>query len=350
MRCEGQALRGPAQTGPSLFAFIVTVAIAGCRGHAAGETPVVRVGYFANVTHAPAIVGLLQGFFAAELGTGVRLEPHTFNAGPEAVEALFSDALDLTYIGPNPAINAFARSEGAAIRIIAGAASGGAALVVQPSITTPAQLRGTHIASPQLGNTQDVALRAWLRTQGLTANMEGGGDVAVVPQANAQTLETFRAGRIQGAWVPEPWASRLVLEGGGAVLVDERSLWPEGRFVTTHVIVRTAFLREHPDLVAAFLRGHVRAVDFVNAEPARAKAIVNAGIAAVTSRAVPDSVMDRAWANLTFTVDPIATSLRGSADAAVAAGLLRPVRLDGIYDLAPLNRILTAAGRPPVVE
>lgn len=331
-------------------AALLAAAVTGCRGRSAGEAPVVRLGYFANVTHAPAIVGVRQGRFTEALGDRARLETRTFNAGPEAIEAIFSGALDVTYIGPNPAINAFARSNGEAIRIVAGAASGGAALVVLPSITGVAQLRGTRLASPQLGNTQDVALRAWLRTQGLATSQEGAGDVSVMPQANAQTLETFRTGRIQGAWVPEPWASRLVLEGGGHVLVDEKDLWPGGRFVTTHVIVRTAFLREHPDLVERLLRGHLQAVDFVNAEPARARVIVNEGIAAVTGRALPDSVMLRAWGHLTFTVDPIAGSLRKSADDAVAVGLLDPVRLDGIYELGPLNRILATAGRPPVAQ
>jgi len=312
--------------------------------------PVVRLGYFANVTHAPAIVALEQGWFAEALGAGVTLEPRTFNAGPEAVEALFSEALDLTYIGPNPAINAFAQSEGQAIRIVAGATSGGAALVVQPSIAKPSDLAGKKLASPQLGNTQDVALRAWLKTQGLSANLEGGGDVGVLPQANAQTLETFRAGDIQGAWVPEPWATRLVLEGGGSVLVDERSLWPDGKFVTTHVIVRTKFLEQHPELVAAVLRAHVRAVDFVNAEPAAAREIANAGIAKITGKALPATVIEGAWKNLTFTVDPIAASLRKSAEDATAVGLLDPVNLDGIYELGPLNEILAAAGKPPVAH
>jgi NitT/TauT family transport system substrate-binding protein len=324
----------------------------GC-GEGSGVEPapsVVRLGYFANVTHAPAIVALEQGWFAEALGAGVRLEPRTFNAGPEAVEALFSEALDLTYIGPNPAINAFAQSEGQAVRIVAGATSGGAALVVQPSIAKPADLAGKKLASPQLGNTQDVALRAWLKSQGLSANLEGGGDVGVLPQANAQTLETFRAGDIQGAWVPEPWATRLVLEGGGTVLVDERSLWPDGKFVTTHVIVRTKFLEQHPELVAAVLRAHVRAVDFVNAEPAAARELVNAGIAKITGKALPAAVVEGAWKNLTFTVDPIAASLRKSAEDATAVGLLDPVTLDGIYALGPLNEILAAAGKPPVAH
>ena len=337
---------------PVLVCLLLAAWLPACGDSArqAAAPAVVRLGYFANVTHAPAIVGLEQGWFAEELGAGVKLEPKTFNAGPEAVEALFSDALDITYVGPNPAINAFAKSEGKAIRIVAGATSGGAALVVQPALAKPADLVGKKLATPQLGNTQDVALRAWLKAQGLSANLEGGGDVAVVPQANAQTLETFRAGEIQGAWVPEPWATRLVLEGGGVVLVDERSLWPDGQFVTTHIVVRTQFLEQHPDLVAAVLRAHVRAVDFANAEPAKARELVNAGIAKVTGKALPAAVIEGAWEKLHFTVDPIASSLRKSAEDATAVGLLDPVKLDGIYELGPLNEILTAAGKPPVAH
>jgi NitT/TauT family transport system substrate-binding protein len=336
-----------------LAAHLITLSLAGLLagcGAEAQRPAAVRLGFFANVTHAPALVGMEQGWFAEALGPDVALETRTFNAGPEAVEALFSEALDLTYIGPNPAINAFAQSQGQAIRIVAGATSGGAALVVQPAIAKPADLAGKKLATPQLGNTQDVALRAWLREQGLGANLEGGGDVAVLPQANAQTLETFRAGEIQGAWVPEPWATRLVLEGGGAVLVDERTLWPDGEFVTTHLIVRTKFLEQHPERVAAVLRAHVRAVDFANAEPERARALVNGAIAKLTGKALPPAVIEGAWSKLAFTVDPIAASLRKSAEDAVAVGLLEPVTLDGIYALGPLNEILAAAGKPEVSE
>jgi NitT/TauT family transport system substrate-binding protein len=326
----------------------LSAALPGCGEDAPAGRAAVRLGYFANVTHAPALIAAEQGWFAEALGPEVALETRTFNAGPEAVEALFSEALDLTYIGPNPAINAFAQSEGQAVRIVAGATSGGAALVVQPGIAKPADLAGKKLATPQLANTQDVALRAWLHAQGLGADLEGGGDVAVVPQANAQTLETFRAGEIQGAWVPEPWATRLVLEGGGAVLVDERSLWPDGRFVTTHVVVRTKFLEQHPELVAAVLRAHVRAVDFANAEPDHARSIVNGAIAKLTGKALPPQVIEGAWSKLAFTVDPIAASLRKSAEDAAAVGLLEPVALDGIYALGPLNEILAAAGKPEV--
>jgi len=337
---------------PLALALALGLALAACGGDSEPDAgpPVLRLGYFANVTHAPAIVALEEGFLANELGLEVKLDLRTFNAGPEVVEAIFSDALDITYIGPNPAINAFAQSKGAAIRIVAGATSGGASLVVQPAITAPAQLKGTKLATPQRGNTQDVALRAWLAHQGLSSDLEGGGDVSIAPQPNAQTLETFRAGEIQGAWVPEPWATRLVQEGGGSVLVDERTLWPDGKFVTTHVIVRTAFLKEHPELVAGFLRAHVRAIDFLNAEPAEARKIVNAGIEKLTGKALPVAVIERAWETLSFTVDPIAASLRKSAQDATEVGLLDAVNLDGIYDLGPLNAILSAAGKPQVTD
>jgi NitT/TauT family transport system substrate-binding protein len=320
----------------------------GCGEDPAGGPALLRLGYFPNVTHGPAIVAIEEGFLAEALGPDVKLETRTFNAGPEAVEALFSDALDVTYVGPNPAINAFAQSGGEAIRIVAGATSGGASLVVVPTITGPPQLKGKKLATPQRGNTQDVALRAWLKRQGLRSDLEGGGDVSILPQQNPQTLETFRQGLIQGAWVPEPWASRLVLEGGGSVLVDERTLWPDGKFVTTHVVARTAFLKEHHDLVERFLRAHVRAVDFLNGESDKARGIVNSGIERLTGKALPAGVIERAWANLAFTVDPLAASLRKSAEDAVAVGLLEPVNLDGIYDLTALNAILAAAGKPPV--
>ena len=336
-------------------ALVLTLlAAAGCRsdqrsGSERDTGPgTLRLGYFPNLTHAPAIAGLREGFFAGELGPDITLETRLFNAGPEAVEAIFSGALDVAYIGPNPTINAYVQSNREAIRVIAGATSGGAALVVKPGITAPAQLRGKRLASPQLGNTQDVALRAWLASQGLTTTRDGGGDVAIVPQSNAQTLETFRAGRIDGAWVPEPWASRMVVEGGGTVLVDERSLWPDGQFVTTNVVVRTAFLREHPDYVARLLRGHVRAVDFLNTDTVRARTVVNEGLAALTGRALSDSVLIRAWRNLWFTVDPLPWALQATARAAVRVGLLRTGGLEGIYELGPLNEALERAGKPRV--
>jgi NitT/TauT family transport system substrate-binding protein len=330
-----------------VLGMLVVIGAGACGGGKSGNPESVRLGYFANVTHAPAIVGVVDGQFQDELGA-VQLEASTFNAGTEAVEALFTGALDLSFMGPNPAINAFAQSEGTAVRIAAGTTSGGAALVVAPSITSVADLVGIKIGTPALGNTQDVALRAWLADQGFATTLEGEGDVAILPQANSQSLETFRSGEIQAAWVPEPWATRLVQEGGGHILVDERDLWPDGQFVTTHLVVATSFLEENPDLVSAILRGLIESQDFISEDPAGAQTAVNAHIEAISGTAMAEEVIAAAWSNLTFTLDPIASSLRQSAEDAVAVGLLEPVDLNGIYALDLLNAILREAGRPEV--
>lgn len=308
-----------------------------------------RLGYFPNVTHAPALAGLSEGFFAESLGANVTLETATFNAGPSVIEALFAGQIDISYIGPNPAINGFVQSDGDALRIIAGATSGGALFVVHPDsgIQSPADLAGKKLTTPQLGNTQDVALRAYLAANGL-GSREQGGNVEVIPTANADALSLFVQGQIAGSWVPEPWATRLVLEGNGRVFLDEADLWPTGDFVTTHVIVRTEFLEEHPDVVAAFLRGHLAALDFLNEDPERAKTVVNEGIAAI-SAALPQPVIDGAWENLRFTYDPISSSLVKSAADAFALGYLQDEPdLDGIYALDLLNDILARRGLTPV--
>jgi NitT/TauT family transport system substrate-binding protein len=315
---------------------------------APGATPApvtLRLGYFPNVTHATAVAGIEKGIYAEKLGPD-KLAVQTFNAGPAAVEALFAEGLDATYVGPNPAINAFVKSNGDAIRIISGATSGGASLVVKPTINQASDLKGKKIASPQLGGTQDVALRAWLTTNGLKPDAADGA--TVIPQDNAQTLEAFKAGSIEGAWVPEPWATRLVQEGGGKVLVDERTLWPNGQFVTTHLIVRTKFLNEHPATVKRLLEAQVAANEFVNQNPAEAQQLTNQGIEKITGKKLSDKVITASWANLTFTNDPVASSLTKSAADAEKVGLLKKVDLKGIYDLGPLGEVLKAAGQAPV--
>lgn len=326
-----------------ILAIPTLVLLGACGGGAGSSTEpgasvTVRLGYFPNVTHATALVGVEKGIFADKLGPD-RLETKTFNAGPAAVEALFAGAVDATYIGPNPAINAFTKSNGEAVRIVSGATSGGASFVVKPEIVDAAQLKGKKVASPQLGGTQDVALRAWLEDKGLKADTAGGGDVAVLPQENAQTLETFRAGQIAGAWVPEPWATRLVLEGGGKVLVDEASLWPEGRFVTTHLVVRTAFLKKHPETVRRLIEGQVAANAFVNGNATEAQAVANAAIEKITGKKLGQAVIESAWRNLVFTNDPVASSLKVSAANATAVGLLDKVDLEGIYELSLLKEV-----------
>ena len=309
-----------------------------------------NLGFFPNVTHAPALVGVEEGLFADALGDGVELNTFTFNAGTEAVEALFAEAIDISFIGPNPAINAWAQSEGTAIRIISGSTSGGAYLVVKPEITSVEQLAGRTLATPSLGNTQDVALRAWLLENGLEATPDGGGDVSILPQSNSTTLEAFIGGAIDGAWVPEPWATRLIEEGGGTVLVDERDLWPDtnGEYVTTHVIVRTAYLEENPDIVKAFLSGLLASLDSIAADPEAAQASVIAQIDAITGQAANPDVIAASFGNLTFTADPIAASLQGSADDAIEIGLLDPVDLAGIHDLSLLNELLAGRGEDEV--
>jgi NitT/TauT family transport system substrate-binding protein len=335
-----------------IICFGAALLVAACGGSAptaSGSAPVtLRLGYFPNVTHASAVVGVADDILAEALGSGVTLDARTFNAGPDVVEAMFSGALDASFIGPNPAINAFTRSNGQAIRIVAGATSGGAFFVVREGIDSPDDLRGAKVATPQLGNTQDVALRTWLAEHGLTADAQGGGDVSIVPQANSQTLETFVAGLIDGAWVPEPWATRLIADGRGTVLVDERDLWPDGLYVTTHLIVRTEFLDEHPDIVKRLLEGHLRATQHVNDRPAEAQATLVEAIREITGSTLSTTVLTSAWRNLTFTVDPIASSLATSASDAFELGFLPSADLDGIYDLTLLNEVLEADGRPAI--
>jgi NitT/TauT family transport system substrate-binding protein len=306
-----------------------------------------NLGYFPNLTHASAIVGVDTGFFADALGSGVTLNTQTFNAGPDVVTALFSGALDASFIGPNPAINAYIKSGGEAVRVVAGATSGGAFFVVRDGINSAQDLRGKAVGSPQLGNTQDVALRSWLASQGLATDTSGGGDVSIKPAANAQLLESFSAGQLDGAWVPEPWATRMIA-AGGHVLVDERDLWPNGQYVTTLLVVRTQYLQQHPDVVKHLIEGLLAATDFVNDHAADAQADVADAITRITGSSLSAHVMAQAWPNLTFTVDPIAGSLTKSAQEAHALGFIDTDDLASIFDLMLLNQVLGAAGRPTI--
>jgi NitT/TauT family transport system substrate-binding protein len=342
--------RRPSSGRPGSAATLAVVAmaslgLAACGGGTDAAGPVtLRLGYFPNLTHAPAIVGVEKGIFAEKLGGAARLETKTFNAGPSAIEAIFSGALDATYVGPNPTINAYNQSDGKAIKVISGAASGGVALVVKPGINSAQDLKGKKIGTPQLGNTQDVAVRYWLKEHGLTTTKEGGGDVSIVPQENAQNLATFRGGAIDGAWVPEPWASQLV-NAGGKVLVDERTLWPGGRFVITNLIVRTEFLKQHPDVVRKLVEGAVAANAFVNTHPDEAKQAVSAHIAKISGKPLDPKLIDQAWPRIEFLNDPLASSLKTGLDHAVAVGLTKPVDLAGLYDLSFLNEVLKAQGK-----
>jgi NitT/TauT family transport system substrate-binding protein len=306
-----------------------------------------HLGYFPNLTHASALVGVQQGIFARDLGSAVKLETTTFNAGPVEVQALFSGAIDAAYLGPNAAINAFTQSNGSAIVVVSGATSGGAELVVKPSITTPAQLKGAKLATPQLGNTQDVALRYWLKSQGLTSDTQGGGDVSINPQSNGTAVTAFQSGAIAGGWEPEPYASQMVA-AGGHILVDEATLWPHNQFPTTLLAVRKAFLDAHPDVVANLVKGQVDANDFIKSDAAKAQADVNAQLTTLTGKALSASVLQAAWPHLTFTDDPLAADIQTALDHAVAVGLSKSQDLSKLVDLTILNRVLAGAGEPTI--
>ena len=304
-----------------------------------------KLGYFGNVTHAPALVGVSQGFLAESLGS-TALSTETFNAGPAAIEALNAGAIDAAYVGPNPAINSYAKSRGESVRVIAGAAAGGAQLVVKPEITSAADLRGKTLASPQLGGTQDVALRAWLADQGLLTSVDGGGDVAVNPTENAQALKLFQDGKLDGAWLPEPWASRLVLQAGAKVLVDEKDLWDgaltgkPGEFPTTVLIVNQKFAADHPETVKALLAGHAKSVAWLNEAPADQKAtVINSALQEYAGAGLDDDVLARSLANITFTLDPLAGSYPKLLADGIEAGTTKEADINGLFDLRALNEV-----------
>jgi NitT/TauT family transport system substrate-binding protein len=302
-----------------------------------------RLGYFANVTHTTPIVGVAKNYFADKLGT-TKLSTQIFNAGPDEMTALLGGKLDAAYVGPSSALNAYVKSNGTGLTIVAGAENAGAELVVSAKVTSIADLKGKTLATPQLGNTQDVALRYWLKQQGYATTQQGGGDVQISPTDNATTLTLFEAGKIDGAWVPEPWASRLVVEGGGHVLVDEKSLWPGGQFATTNLVVATSYLQAHPQTVKTLIEGQIAANAWVTANPTAAASLVNSTIKSLTGKALKDAVITRAWSEENVTNDPEASSLQTSLAHAVADGLLKQTSLTGIYNLTLLNQALTAAG------
>ena len=312
------------------------------------ESPTLRLGYFGNLTHADAVLGVADGTFQTALGE-TKLETSVFNAGPAEIEALTAGAIDAGFIGPNPAINSYAKSAGDSLRIVAGATANGAALIVAKDINTVADLKGKTVATPQLGGTQDVALRKYLLDNGLKVDTTGGDDVSIASQDNSQTLDLFKSGEVQGGWLPEPWASRLVVEAGGKELVNEKTLWNDGKFTTTVLIVSRAFLEQYPGTVAKLLQGHLAELDKIAADPTDAQTRLNAALAEVAGKPLADGVISRAFAQITPTYDPLANHLAELGADGVKAGTLKAVPdLAQIYDLRILNKLLAAAGKKPV--
>ncbi|MBZ5571470.1 MAG: ABC transporter substrate-binding protein [Acidobacteriia bacterium] len=327
------------------FIFIILFAAAG------SAQTVIRVGAFPNITHAQAMVGKANGWFEKGLGSGTKIEWVSFNAGPSAIEALFAGAIDMTYVGPNPTISGYVRSNGEALRVIAGGASGGAALVVRADsgIEKPEDFHGKRVASPQMGNTQDVALRAWLKAHGMKST-DKGGDVQVLPMANPDQLTLFLKKELDAAWAPEPWATRLIREGNGRLFLDERDLWPQGQFVVTNLIVSAKFLREHPGVVKQWLRAHVELTDWINGHLPEAKGILNQQIKKETGKALSAAVLGDAFGRLQVTYDPLRNTLLTSAHSAYDAGFLgrQMPDLSGLYDLSLLNQVLAEKGKKAI--
>lgn len=343
----------------SALLSIAMVGIAACGSAGSGGSPgtdpapsTIRLGYLTNLTHAPALIGVANSYYQSFLPQGTTLQTKTFSAGPAENEALLGGSLDAAFVGPSPAIKAFTSTNGG-VRVIAGAASGGAGLVVSSAIAAgdfPQDLRGQTLASPQLGNTQDVALRTWLAQHGLRTSAIGGGDVDIdTTSGNAVDLQRFVAHQIAGGWEPEPYESLFVVDGQGKLVVDEASLWPRGEFPTTLLVVTKGLLTQHPDIVDDLLKGLVKSVDWIHQDQSAAAAAANAALSSITgAKPLSASVLALAWSHLTFTVDPLAAALQTDANHAQQFSLLSTTSLRGILDVGPLNAILAAQGKPSV--
>ena len=316
----------------------------------ASDSSVLRVGYFPNITHAPAVIGIGNGDFQKVLGN-TTIEPHVFNAGPAEIEALYANQIDVAYIGPGPAINGYVKSDGD-LRIISGVASGGASFVVRSDsgIQSPTDFVGKTFSSPQLGNTQDIALRVYLLNNGYKTS-DNGGSVTVMPASNSDIVTLMLKKNIDGAWVPEPWVTTLLHQTSAKILVDERTLWPNGKFVTANIVVRPGFLKDHPDLIKKLLEANVDEVNWINSNPDQARQAFNTELAKLTSKTIPDDRLKEAFSRLDITYDPIETSLNTEAENQYKIGFLDSnPDLSGIYDLTLLNQVLTEKGLPEITS
>jgi len=280
---------------------------------------VLHVGFFPNVTHVQALVAQAMAregkpWFEPRLGGDVEIQWFPYNAGPSAMEAIFTKAIDLTYVGPSPALNAYAKSKGQEIRIVAGAANGGSGLVVQPdeNLKTPADFKGKKIATPQLGNTQDIAARAWLIAGGLKIT-QIGGDATVLPAQNPDQLALFKQKQIDAVWAVEPWMSRLELEGGGKTLVEEKDA------VITVLVSRAAFLKEQAETVKAFVKAHQELTAWIQEHPAEAQKYVVDELGAITHSKISPELIAHAWGRITLTdktaIEPFQTFVKHAKDA-----------------------------------
>ncbi len=313
----------------------------GSSSSGSGSAPVtLRLGLLANITHAPALVGIQEGFFTKNLGSN-KLTTTVYNSGTQETTAILAGQLDAAYVGPNPAINAFQKSGGTGIKIISGAATGGASVVVKPSITSAAGLKGQTVDTPSLGNTQDVAIRYWLKQNGLATTTTGGGDVTIKPtNPNSDAVLQFQSGQIAGASEPSPYDVEMVKDGGKVLFTEPG--------VTTLLIVTQSFLKAHPAVVSDLLKGQIESSAYIAKDPSAAQTAANAELTALTGKGIKSSILPAAFKEITFTNDPDASSLATDAQQAKAVGLLKTTNLSGIFDLGPVNQLLQAAGESQV--
>jgi NitT/TauT family transport system substrate-binding protein len=337
------------------FALILVLAACGSTANnSSTSTPAppvtLNLAYFANLTHAVALVGVGNGMFKKDLPSNVTLQTKTFNSGPTEMQALIAGSIDIAFVGPSPAINAYTQSHNSALKVIAGASSAGVEFVVQANenITTAADLANKKIGDPGKGNTQDVALRYYLQQNGLKPQ-DKGGNVQIVSTDNASVLSLFKQGQIDGAWMPEPWATRLVVEGKGKVFLNEKDLWPNGQFASTIVVVRQAFLSAHPDVVKQFLQADVDTVQYIKANAAQAAQTANDQIKTITGSATSSNELTPAFNDLTITYDPLTSTITTQANRSYTLGFVTSQPdLSQFYDLGPLNDVLNAKGLPMV--
>ena len=309
----------------------------------AEDKKVLRIGYFPNINHAQAVIGIGNGDFQKVLGNNIEIKPLVFNAGPSAIEALFAKQVDVTYVGPNPAINGYVVSGGEDIRIISGASSGGAVFIIRADsgIESAKDFANKKFASPQLGNTQDVALRNYLIENGYKTT-ENGGNVTVLPAKNPDIVTLFLKKEIDGAWVPEPWGERLIKEANGKLFLDERDLWPDGKFVTGLIVARSEYLKQNPDVIEKFLKAHVEETQWINNNKEEAIKAFNTELKKLTGQTIPEDTLKESLTRLELTYDPIQQSLYKSANDAFDIGFLGKTKpdLSNIFDLNIQNKIL----------
>ncbi|MGI9011132.1 MAG: ABC transporter substrate-binding protein [Nitrososphaeraceae archaeon] len=315
------------------------------------DKKILKIGYFPNINHAQAVIGIGNGDFQKVLGTNVEIKPFIFNAGPSAIEALFAKQIDASYIGPNPAINGYVISEGKDVRIISGATSGGAVFVIRndTGINSASDFANKKFSSPQLGNTQDVALRNYLLDNGFKP-VENQGNVHVLPAKNADILTLFLKKDIDGAWVPEPWGERLIKDANGKLFLDERDLWPDGKFVTGLILVRTDYLKQNPDVIENLLKAHIEKTQWINNNKEEAVKTFNTELKKITGQTIPEDVLQQSLTRLEFTYDPIQQSLYKSANDAFKLGFLGDTNpdLSNIFDLSILNKVLKEKALVPI--